>query len=157
MRSCRSIDNGGEYEVLEVRGERVDAVIRESVLLMKLDVEGFEPAAFQSAKGILDAFRCEQNGDLHVSSSHLDSTARRHIQHSPSCADCTRDRTARVSHLHSLGLGQACMMCHQHGCEVWLGRACARRMDHIILEYSPGVYDVGRRWDEYLDWPAMLI
>lgn len=55
---CRSIDNVGEYERLEVAGERVDSVVQEDVLLMKVDVEGFEPTAFQSSKGILDSFRC---------------------------------------------------------------------------------------------------
>ena len=55
---CRSIDNVGEYERIEVAGERVDSVVQEDVLLMKLDVEGFEPTAFQSSKGILDSFRC---------------------------------------------------------------------------------------------------
>ena len=48
----------GEYERIEVAGERVDSVVQEDVLLMKLDVEGFEPTAFQSSKGILDSFRC---------------------------------------------------------------------------------------------------
>ena len=55
---CRAIDNVGEYERIEVAGERVDSVVQEDVLLMKLDVEGFEPTAFQSSKGILDSFRC---------------------------------------------------------------------------------------------------
>ncbi len=32
----------------------------------------------------------------------------------------------------------------------------ARRVENVIMEYSPGVYDVGERWDEYLDWPRML-
>ena len=39
-------------------GERVDAVVNEDVALLKMDVEGFEPTAFQSAKGVLDTFKC---------------------------------------------------------------------------------------------------
>lgn len=34
--------------------------------------------------------------------------------------------------------------------------SCGCRVDNVIMEYSPGVYDVGKRWDEYLDWPRML-
>ncbi|CAL8462169.1 g1700 [Coccomyxa elongata] len=82
----RSIDNEGAYDFIEVKGERVDSVVQEDVLMMKLDVEGFEPTAFQSSKGILDSYKVE----------------------------------------------------------------------NVIMEYSPGVYDVGERWDEYLDWPRML-
>ncbi|KAK9906760.1 hypothetical protein WJX75_007525 [Coccomyxa subellipsoidea] len=82
----RSIDNEGAYDFIKVKGERVDSVVQEDVLLMKLDVEGFEPTAFQSSKGILDSYK----------------------------------------------------------------------VDNVIMEYSPGVYDVGKRWDEYLDWPRML-
>ena len=55
MPGCRAIDNKGEYEHLAVTGERVDSIVQEDVLLMKLDVEGFEPVALESAKGILDA------------------------------------------------------------------------------------------------------
>ena len=51
---CRAIDNEGEYEYVSVPGERVDAVVQEDVALMKIDVEGFEPLAFESSKGILD-------------------------------------------------------------------------------------------------------
>lgn len=54
---CRNIDNEGEYEHIEVKGERVDSVVQEDVLLMKLDVEGFEPVAFQSSMGILDNYK----------------------------------------------------------------------------------------------------
>lgn len=39
----RGIDNEGEYEHLRVRGERVDDVVHQDVVLMKMDVEGFEP------------------------------------------------------------------------------------------------------------------
>jgi hypothetical protein len=55
--ACRNIDNEGEYESIRVRGERVDSVLQEDVLLMKMDVEGFEPTAFESSKGILDTFK----------------------------------------------------------------------------------------------------
>jgi hypothetical protein len=55
---CRSIDNEGAYDFIKVKGERVDSVVQEDVLLMKLDVEGFEPTAFQSSKGILDSYKC---------------------------------------------------------------------------------------------------
>lgn len=55
---CRSIDNEGAYDFITVKGERVDSVVQEDVLLMKLDVEGFEPTAFQSSKGILDTYKC---------------------------------------------------------------------------------------------------
>lgn len=44
--------------MIEVRGERVDSVVMENVLLMKLDVEGFEPTAFESSKGIIDKYKC---------------------------------------------------------------------------------------------------
>ena len=56
--SHRAIDNQGEYERVAVRGERVDALVQEDVTLMKLDVEGFEPLAFESSKGILDGHSC---------------------------------------------------------------------------------------------------
>ncbi len=42
---------------MKVTGERVDAVVAEDVALLKMDVEGFEPTAFESAKGVLDMFR----------------------------------------------------------------------------------------------------
>jgi hypothetical protein len=41
-----------------VSGERVDSLVRENVLLLKLDVEGFEPTAFQSSQGLLKNHRC---------------------------------------------------------------------------------------------------
>ena len=58
MRACRGVDNQGEYEKLEVIGERVDALVPEDVVLMKLDVAGFEPLAFRSAQGIMDSHTC---------------------------------------------------------------------------------------------------
>ncbi len=56
---CRAIDNEGAYELVEVAGERIDSLIRENVLLIKLDVEGFEPTAFRSSSGLLDHYRCD--------------------------------------------------------------------------------------------------
>lgn len=54
---CRAIDNEGAYENIEVHGERVDSVVKEDVLLIKLDVEGFEPTAFRSSKALFDKYR----------------------------------------------------------------------------------------------------
>ncbi|KAK9842464.1 hypothetical protein WJX81_001323 [Elliptochloris bilobata] len=83
----KNINNEGAYEKYKVKGERVDAVVAEDVALLKMDVEGFEPTAFESAKGVLDTFKVE----------------------------------------------------------------------NIVMEYSPGVYDTTNRWDDYPDWPRMLI
>ena len=58
----RNINNEGEYERVKVTGERVDAVVAEDVALLKMDVEGFEPTAFESAKGVLDTFRRARAG-----------------------------------------------------------------------------------------------
>ena len=57
-RARRNINNEGAYEKVRVRGERVDGVVAEDVALLKMDVEGFEPTAFESAKGVLDTFKC---------------------------------------------------------------------------------------------------
>ncbi|KAK9785855.1 hypothetical protein WJX73_004640 [Symbiochloris irregularis] len=53
----KAVDNQGAYEYLDIMGERVDSIVHEDVALMKLDVEGFEPVAMESAKGILDAHK----------------------------------------------------------------------------------------------------
>jgi Methyltransferase FkbM domain len=58
-RQCRGIDNKGAYEHLMLRGERVDAVVNEDVLLLKMDVEGFEPAVLKSSKGLFDRFHVD--------------------------------------------------------------------------------------------------
>ena len=58
VRARRNINNEGAYEKVRVAGERVDGVVAEDVALLKMDVEGFEPTAFESAKGVLDTFRC---------------------------------------------------------------------------------------------------
>lgn len=50
------IDNEGRYERVEVRGERLDAVLNGThVDLLKLDVEGYEPDALAGAKGLFEA------------------------------------------------------------------------------------------------------
>ena len=40
-------------------GERVDEVVQEDVVLLKVDVEGHEPGVIQSATGLLDGYRWE--------------------------------------------------------------------------------------------------
>eukprot|EP00884_Botryococcus_braunii_P021704 jgi/Botrbrau1/8217/Bobra.0392s0013.1 len=55
----RGIDNEGDYEVVSVKGERVDDVVKEDVALIKFDVEGFEPTAFASASRLFDNYRVE--------------------------------------------------------------------------------------------------
>ena len=37
------------------------------------------------------------------------------------------------------------------------GSACRSRVENVVMEYSPGVYDITNRWDDYPDWPRMLI
>ena len=58
MKSCRGIDNHGDYEVVQALGERVDTVVKEDVLLLKADVEGLEPAVMHSATRLLDKYMC---------------------------------------------------------------------------------------------------
>ena len=53
---CRGIDNHGDYEVVQALGERVDTVVKEDVLLLKVDVEGLEPAVMHSATRLLDRY-----------------------------------------------------------------------------------------------------
>eukprot|EP00884_Botryococcus_braunii_P021699 jgi/Botrbrau1/8212/Bobra.0392s0010.2 len=55
----RAINNEGDYEVVSVKGERVDDVVKEDVALIKFDVEGFEPTAFASASKLFDNYRVE--------------------------------------------------------------------------------------------------
>lgn len=38
--------------------ERVDDIIREDALVIKLDVEGFEPSALASIHGVFENYRC---------------------------------------------------------------------------------------------------
>lgn len=57
---CRNVDNQGQYERFTAIAERIDSVVAEDVVLMKMDVEGFEPTAYASAKGLLDGFRYSQ-------------------------------------------------------------------------------------------------
>ena len=39
LHACRFVDNQGAYEKVQVVAERVDALVQEDVLLLKLDVE----------------------------------------------------------------------------------------------------------------------
>lgn len=50
----RAIDNRGDYEIVHALGERVDMVVQEEVLLLKVDVEGLEPAVMHSSTRLLD-------------------------------------------------------------------------------------------------------
>ena len=40
--------------MVQAMGERVDEVVHEDVLLLKVDVEGLEPAVMKSCSGLLD-------------------------------------------------------------------------------------------------------
>ena len=51
---CRAIDNRGDFEIVQALGERVDTVVEEDVLLLKVDVEGLEPAVLHSSTRLLD-------------------------------------------------------------------------------------------------------
>ena len=57
MAHCRAIISEDELEVVKAMGERVDEVVREDVVLLKVDVEGHEPGVIQSATGLLDGYR----------------------------------------------------------------------------------------------------
>ena len=54
---CRAIISDDELEVVKAMGERVDEVVQEDVVLLKVDVEGHEPGVIQSATGLLDGYR----------------------------------------------------------------------------------------------------
>ena len=54
----KMIKNEGKMATTVAISERVDAVVHEDVLLIKLDVEGFEPSAFESMKGLFDGHKC---------------------------------------------------------------------------------------------------
>ena len=171
----------GEYELIEVAGERVDSVVQEDVLLMKLDVEGFEPTAFQSSKGILDSFRWSPRsrtflaelaaGRCMLASAAISCITGIRVSH----PQAKRMRNARgapqcTAGLLVLGVLFVCPASRWHkicleevrghlswSCLPDVASARCDSVQHIIMEYSPGVYDVGKRWDEYLDWPKMLI
>lgn len=49
---------GKHREHVETLSERVDELVHEDVLVLKLDVEGFEPSAFKSMAGLFDRHRC---------------------------------------------------------------------------------------------------
>lgn len=53
---CRGVDNHGDYEVVQALGERVDNLVKEDVLLLKVDVEGLEPAVLHSATRLFDKY-----------------------------------------------------------------------------------------------------
>ena len=57
VRGCRG-QVGAHRQVVKALSERVDTLIHEDVLVLKLDVEGFEPSAFQSMKGLFDSQEC---------------------------------------------------------------------------------------------------
>lgn len=54
--ACRVLV-GAHREKARAIGERVDALIHEDSILAKVDVEGFEPSAFESMKGMFDSHR----------------------------------------------------------------------------------------------------
>ena len=41
-----------ELEIVHAMGERIDEVVHEDVLLLKVDVEGFEPGVIDSAEDV---------------------------------------------------------------------------------------------------------
>lgn len=45
---------GDKSEIVAAVSERVDSLIQEDALVVKIDVEGFEPSAFKSMKGVFD-------------------------------------------------------------------------------------------------------
>ena len=57
LRGCRG-QVGAHRQVVKAQSERVDTLVHEDVLVLKLDVEGFEPSAFQSMKGLFDSQEC---------------------------------------------------------------------------------------------------
>ena len=50
---CSNIDNKGSYDEITKAVERVDEAIQEDVLVMKVDVEGFEPGVLRSTRDTL--------------------------------------------------------------------------------------------------------
>ena len=56
-RACRQINNKRDLEVVEAIGERVDDVVQEDVLLLKVDVEGHEPGVIKSAKSLIESYK----------------------------------------------------------------------------------------------------
>ncbi|EFN60043.1 hypothetical protein CHLNCDRAFT_133271 [Chlorella variabilis] len=49
----QAIDNEGAYVNVTKATERVDEVVKEDVLIMKVDVEGFEPSILRGTRGLL--------------------------------------------------------------------------------------------------------
>ena len=54
---CRAIDNKGDYEIVDAVTERLDEVIQEDVLLLKMDVEGYEHLVHASASRLFEERR----------------------------------------------------------------------------------------------------
>lgn len=50
---CRNLISEEFLEEVKAVGERVDEVVQEDVLLMKVDVEGLEPAVIASSEDLL--------------------------------------------------------------------------------------------------------
>ena len=55
--ACRAIDNHGDYEIVDSVTERVDEVITEDLLLLKMDVEGYEHLVHASASQLFENMR----------------------------------------------------------------------------------------------------
>ncbi len=54
---CRAIDNQGDYEIVDSVTERVDEVIKEDVIMLKMDVEGYEHLVHASAARLFEEKR----------------------------------------------------------------------------------------------------
>ena len=123
---CRAIDNEGAYELVEVAGERVDSLIREDVLLIKLDVEGFEPTAFRSSSGLLDHQRCEYMQSMLAEYTACSQEGRRALKmlSIPSCLCCAGFRMLLWSIL------LVCMTEPSAGMNTVTGPPCCSGADH---------------------------
>ena len=54
-----AISNAGDYDHVAKRTERVDAVVKQDVLLLKADVEGFEAGVLRGCAALLKSYRVE--------------------------------------------------------------------------------------------------
>ena len=54
---CRANIPEEFLEEVSAVGERIDGVVQEEALLMKVDVEGLEPAVMASAQGLLRTYK----------------------------------------------------------------------------------------------------
>ena len=76
-----------------------------------------------------------------------------------SCSRQVWRTPAEPCRLEALGVraATACGMDHTRGAWAHEAVACARcRIDNVLMEFSPGVYDKAQRWADYPDWPRML-